>query len=254
MRLLVGTSGYSYAPWKGSFYPEKLPAAKMLAYYAERLPAVEINKTFYRMPNADLLGRWAAETPVGFAFALKSPRRITHERRLADVDDSVRRFYETAGALGDKRGPVLFQLPPNSKKDLPRLEAFLALLDAVTPAPRAAFEFRHPSWFSDDVLAALRAHGAALCIAEAEDLATPVEATAGWGYLRLRRQDYDDAALGRWADQLRALGDRWQEAYVFFKHEDEGRGPALASRLRALMGGQGSVGATAVAGQGAGAG
>jgi uncharacterized protein YecE (DUF72 family) len=237
VRLVEGTSGYSYAPWKGSFYPAKLPAAKMLAYYAERLPAVEINNTFYRMPNAELLQRWAAETPPQFAFALKSPRRITHERRLTDVEDSVRRFYETAAVLGDKRGPTLFQLPPNLKKDLPKLEAFLCLLDAVAPegSHRAAFEFRHASWFEDDVLAALRAHGAALCIAEAEDLSTPVEATAGWGYLRLRRQDYDDAMLAAWADRLRALGDRWEAAYVFFKHEDEGRGPALAARLRALM-------------------
>jgi uncharacterized protein YecE (DUF72 family) len=235
VRLAVGTSGYSYAPWKGSFYPEKLPAAKMLAYYAERLPAVEINNTFYRMPAADLLGRWAAETPAAFTFVLKSPRRITHERRLVDTEDSVRRFYEAAAALGDKRGAVLFQLPPNLRKDLPKLEAFLALLDGV-PGARPAFEFRHASWFSDDVFAALKAHGAALCIAEAEDLATPVEATAGWGYLRLRRQDYDDAALGAWAERLRGLGDRWEAAYVFFKHEDEGRGPALAARLRELLG------------------
>jgi uncharacterized protein YecE (DUF72 family) len=235
VRLAVGTSGYSYAPWKGSFYPDKLPAAKMLSYYSEQLPAVEINNTFYRMPNADLLGRWAGETPPGFSFALKSPRRITHERRLADADDSVRRFYETAAVLGDKRGPVLFQLPPVQRKDLPRLEAFLALLAAVTPDARPAFEFRHSSWFADDVFSALRAHGAALCIAEAEDLSTPVEATAGWGYLRLRRQDYDDAALGQWADRLRDLAGRWDAAYVFFKHEDQGRGPALAARLRELM-------------------
>jgi uncharacterized protein YecE (DUF72 family) len=235
VHLLVGTSGYSYAPWKGSFYPEKLPAAKMLAYYAERLPAVEINNTFYRMPNADLLGRWAAETPPGFTFALKSPRQITHDRRLAEVDDAVRRFFEISAILGDKHGPVLFQLPPNARKDVPRLEAFLALVGSVAPSARAAFEFRHESWFSDDVYAALRAHGAALCIAEAEDLATPLEATAPWGYLRLRRQDYDDAAIGAWADKLRGLADRWDAAYVFFKHEDEGRGPALARRLRELM-------------------
>jgi uncharacterized protein YecE (DUF72 family) len=214
-----------------------MPAAKMLAYYAERLPAVEINNTFYKMPAADLLGRWAAETPATFTFVLKSPRRITHDRRLVDTGDSVRQFYEAAAALGDKRGPVLFQLPPHQRKDLPRLEAFLGLLDGV-PAARPAFEFRHESWFADDVFAALRAHGAALCIAEAEDLATPVEATASWGYLRLRRQDYDDVALAAWADRLRGLAERWEAAYVFFKHEDEGRGPALAARLRELMGSQ----------------
>jgi uncharacterized protein YecE (DUF72 family) len=236
VRLLVGTSGYSYTPWKGSFYPEKLPAAKMLSYYAERLPAVEINNTFYRMPNAQLLERWAADTPPGFAFALKSPRRITHERRLANVEDSLRQFYETAQAMGDKRGAVLYQLPPNMKKDLPRLEAFLALLSTVTPNARAAFEFRHASWFEDDVYSALRAHGAALCVAEAEDLATPFEATASWGYLRLRRQDYDDAALDAWAARLRDKGAAWGDAYVFFKHEDEGRGPALAAGLRQRLG------------------
>jgi uncharacterized protein YecE (DUF72 family) len=236
VRLLVGTSGYSYTPWKGTFYPEKLPAAKMLSYYAQRLPAVEINNTFYRMPNAELLQRWAADTPAGFTFALKSPRRITHERRLPDVEDSLRRFYETAQAMGDKRGAVLFQLPPNLKKDLPRLDAFLSVLDAVTPNARAAFEFRHASWFEDDVYSALRAHGAALCVAEAEDLATPFEATAPWGYLRLRRQDYDDAALDAWAARLSDKGAAWGDAYVFFKHEDEGRGPALAAGLRQRLG------------------
>jgi uncharacterized protein YecE (DUF72 family) len=236
VRLLVGTSGYSYAPWKGSFYPEKWPAAKMLAYYAERLPTVEINNTFYRMPAADLVQRWASEVPEHFSFVLKSPKRITHDRRLADVEDAVRRFHETAAVLGPKLGPQLYQLPPFLKKDLPRLEAFLALVKAVSATARPAFEFRHASWFSDDVYAALRAHGAALCIAEAEDLATPFEATAGWGYLRLRRQDYDDAALAAWADRLRAQAPGWSEAYVFFKHEDEGMGPKLAAKLIALCG------------------
>jgi uncharacterized protein YecE (DUF72 family) len=231
----VGTSGYSYAPWKGSFYPEKLPAAKMLAFYAEKLPSVEINNTFYRMPKPELLEKWAAEVPAGFSFALKSPKRITHDRRLADPEASLRQFYETAQVLGDKRGPVLFQLPPFLKKDLPLLEAFLAQLSAVTPDARAAFEFRHTSWFSDDVFTALRTHAAALCIAEAEDLATPVEATASWGYLRLRRQDYDEAALDAWAARLREKSAGWTDAYVFFKHEDEGRGPALAAGLRARM-------------------
>jgi uncharacterized protein YecE (DUF72 family) len=233
--VLVGTSGYSYAPWKGSFYPEKLPAAKMLAHYATQLPTVEINNTFYRMPAPEVLQKWAAETPDGFSFVLKSPKRITHDRRLADVDDTTRRFYETAAVLGPKLGPQLFQLPPFLKKDLPRLEAFLALVRAVAPEARPAFEFRHASWFSDDVYAALRAHQAALCIAEAEDLATPLEATTGWGYLRLRRQDYDDAAVAAWAERIRAQAG-WSEAYVFFKHEDEGMGPKLAAKLIALCG------------------
>jgi uncharacterized protein YecE (DUF72 family) len=236
VRVLVGTSGYSYAPWKGSFYPEKLPAAKMLAYYAQRLPTVEINNTFYRMPAPEMLQRWAADTPENFSFVLKSPKRITHDKRLLDADDSVKRFYETAAALGGKQGPSLFQLPPFQKKDLPRLEAFLALLRAVAPQARPAFEFRHASWFADDVYATLRQHQAALCIAEAEDLATPFEATASWGYLRLRRQDYDDAALAAWAERIRAQAAAWSDTYVFFKHEDEGKGPKLAAQMVALCG------------------
>ena len=234
VRVLVGTSGYSYAPWKGSFYPEKLPAAKMLAYYASQLPTVEINNTFYKMPAAEMLQRWSAETPDTFSFVLKSPKRITHEKRLLDTGDTVKRFYETAAALGSKLGPTLFQLPPFQKKDLPRLEAFLSQLRAAAPDARPAFEFRHESWFSDDVYAALRTHGAALCIAEDEELATPLEATASWGYLRLRRQDYDDAALAAWAGRLR--GQAWSEAHVFFKHEDEGKGPKLAAQMIALCG------------------
>jgi uncharacterized protein YecE (DUF72 family) len=232
MQILVGTSGFSYTPWRGSFYPDKLPEARMLAYYAERLPTVEINNTFYRMPNAETLRKWAGDTPDSFRFVLKSPRRITHERKLADVGDSLTRLHEAASALGDKLGPVLFQLPPFLKKDLPRLAEFLA---TVPPGMRAAVEFRHESWFEADVFQALRARDAALCIAESEDLVTPLEATASWGYLRLRRQDYDEAQLAAWAARLTA--QRWQTAYVFFKHEDAGRGPALAARLRELAGG-----------------
>jgi uncharacterized protein YecE (DUF72 family) len=226
MQTLVGTSGYSYAPWKGSFYPEKLPAARMLGFYAERFPTVEINNTFYRMPTAETLGKWAAETPEGFRFALKSPRRITHEKKLVDAGDSVTRLYQMAATLGPKLGPILFQLPPSLRKDLGKLEAFLGLLPDHA---QAAFEFRHESWFSEDVYAQLRARGAALCIAEAEDLATPLEATASWGYLRLRRQDYSESDLAGWAARIRALG--WQTVFVFFKHEDEGKGPRLAAQL-----------------------
>jgi len=231
MRIYIGTSGFSYPPWRGSFYPEKLPAAKMLAYYAERLDSVEINNTFYRMPAPEILAKWAAETPTGFQFALKSPRRITHEKKLADVADSLTRLREAAGTLGDRLGPVLFQLPPFMKKELPRLQAFVAQLP---PGLRAALEFRHESWFSSDVYDVLRSRDVALCLAESEELATPVEETSSWGYLRLRRQDYDDAALAVWAERVRARS--WQSAYVFFKHEDEGKGPVLAAKLRALVG------------------
>ena len=234
MQTLVGTSGYSYAPWKGSFYPEKLPAAQMLGYYAQRLPTVEINNTFYRMPAPEMVRKWAAETPTTFRFALKSPRRITHERRLVDVADAVASLFQAARELGDKLGPVLFQLPPNFKKDVPRLDAFLAGLPA---GARAALEFRHESWFAPEVYEVLRARRAALCIAEDEDLATPLEATTDWGYLRLRRQDYGDPEVGEWARRIRAQA--WSDAYVFFKHEDEGKGPKLAAQLVAALAGPG---------------
>lgn len=226
MQSFVGTSGYSYAPWKGRFYPKKIGPAQMLTYYAGHFPTVEINNTFYRMPSADILRGWAAQTPDGFRFAIKSPRRITHEKKLTIGDDALPRLFDVLHTLGTKLGPVLFQLPPFMKKDAGKLSAFLAELPA---GARAAFEFRHESWFSPDVFEALHARDAALCVAEADDFATPVEPTASWGYLRLRRQDYDDAALEQWA--ARISGQPWKETYVFLKHEDEGRGPALARKL-----------------------
>jgi uncharacterized protein YecE (DUF72 family) len=226
MRVLAGTSGFSYKEWKGSFYPEDLPADRMLAYYSERLPAVEINNTFYRMPKAALLESWAAEVAPEFRFVLKASQRITHFKRLKDTGSEVEYFFGLASTLGERLGPVLVQLPPNLKKDLPRLEAFLATLPA---GARPAFEFRHASWFEEDVFEALRGKGAALCVAEDEDLATPFVATASWGYLRLRRQDYDGAAVAAWAERVRAQS--WSEAYVFFKHEDAGSGPRLAAEF-----------------------
>lgn len=230
MRVLIGTSGFSYPAWRGRFYPEKMPESKMLGFYAGRLPTVEINNTFYRMPPPEILQRWAAETPDGFRFALKSPRRITHDKKLVDVAAAVEKLDQAAQALGEKLGPVLFQLPPFLRKDLVRLDDFLA---GLPKSIRPAVEFRHESWFSADVLARLKVHGAALCIAESEDLATPFEATTGWGYLRLRRQDYDDAAIRQWAEKLKAQS--WETAYVYFKHEDEGKGPALAEQLGKLI-------------------
>ena len=232
MQLLIGTSGFSYKAWRGGFYPEKLPEAKMLAFYAGIFQAVEINNSFYRMPTPELLGKWAAETPEGFQFALKSPKRITHDKRLADVAGEVDRLSAAARSLGSKLGPVLFQLPPNMKKDVPRLDAFLTALPGDVGA---AVEFRHESWFADDVYACLRARNAALCIADAEDLTTPVEATTGWGYLRLRREDYDQAAVGRWGEIIAARP--WTKAYVFFKHEDTGKGPVAAEQLIKAMNG-----------------
>jgi len=230
VRVLAGTSGFSYKEWKGSFYPEDLPAEKMLRFYAERLPAVEINNTFYRMPKPALLESWAGEVPDQFRFVLKASQRITHHKRLKDASEEVGYFFRVASTLGGRLGPALFQLPPNLKKDLPRLAEFLGLLP---PEARAAFEFRHASWFEDDVFEALRSRGAALCIAEDEELATPLVATAGWGYLRLRRQDYGEAEVAAWADRVRAQA--WDDAYVFFKHEDAGAGPRLATQLLALF-------------------
>jgi uncharacterized protein YecE (DUF72 family) len=230
MRVLIGTSGFSYPAWRGSFYPEKLPETKMLAHYAGRLPTVEINNTFYRLPAPETFQRWAAETPAGFQFALKSPRRITHDKKLVDVAAAVEKLDQAAGALGDKLGPILFQLPPFLRKDLVRLDEFLGALPQTL---RPALEFRHESWFTHEVFTRLRVHGAALCIAESEELATPFEATAPWGYLRLRRQDYDEAALRQWAEKLKTQS--WETAYVFFKHEDEGKGPALAAQLAEML-------------------
>jgi uncharacterized protein YecE (DUF72 family) len=230
MRVLAGTSGFSYKEWKGSFYPEDLSADAMLSYYAERLPAVEINNTFYRMPKPALLEGWAAQVSPDFRFVLKASQRITHHKRLKEAGDEVAYFFRVAATLGERLGPALFQLPPNLKKDLPRLEAFLGVLPA---GARAAFEFRHASWFEEDVFAALGARGAALCIAEDEELATPLVSTADWGYLRLRRQDYVEADVAAWADRVRAQS--WAEAYVFFKHEDAGSGPKLAAEFLARM-------------------
>jgi uncharacterized protein YecE (DUF72 family) len=240
MQVRVGTSGYSYKEWKGRFYPEKMPAAQMLSFYAGRFPTVEINNTFYRMPAAEMLQRWGAETPDGFTFGLKAPQRITHQKRLGDVAADVSYFLDAAAALGPKLGPVLYQLPPYMKKDVPRLRSFLELLPA---RPRTAFEFRHESWFDEEVYQALRDRGAALCQADTDDEGRPaaeLPATADWGYLRLRRADYGETDLQAWADRVQAQA--WDSAFVFFKHEDEARGPALASRFATILGGAGATG------------
>jgi uncharacterized protein YecE (DUF72 family) len=232
MEIFTGTSGFSYPAWRGSFYPEKLPPARMLGHYAERLRTVEINNTFYRMPKPETLTGWATSTPPGFRFAPKAPQQITHRQKLVGSADSAAYFWKTVAALGDKLGPSLFQLPPFLRKDLPRLTDFLA---QQPPGARAAFEFRHASWFDDSVYAALSAHGAALCIADAEDLQTPSVPTTTWGYLRLRRTDYDDHGVATWARWLQEQANVWTEAYVYFKHEDAGRGPQLASKLEQAL-------------------
>lgn len=230
MKLHVGTSGYSYKEWKGTFYPEKMPTAQMLHFYGEHFKTVEINNTFYKMPKAAVLEAWAEQVPADFQFALKAPQRITHMKRLKDAGEPLLYFLEASMALKERLGPLLFQLPPNLKKDAPRLRDFLALLPANR---RAAFEFRHESWFDEETLGVLRDHRVALCLAEADDeLKVPIEATADWGILRLRKAEYDDDALKAWLKRLETLG--WQDAFVFFKHEDEGTGPKFANRLLEL--------------------
>jgi uncharacterized protein YecE (DUF72 family) len=232
MRLHVGTSGYNFPEWKGSFYPSKLPAAKWLEYYAGRLGTVEINYTFYRMPTAKIMAGWDAATPPGFTFVLKAPQRITHIARLKNIDDPLRFFFDTARLLGPKLGPLLFQLPPNFKKDLARLND---LLTQFPPDLRCAWEFRHASWFEADVYEALRTANAALCVADTEEGTTPLEATADFGYLRLRVEGYSKQALEDWAATVRARAQGWNDAFVFFKHEGKGIGPKLAAKFSALF-------------------
>jgi uncharacterized protein YecE (DUF72 family) len=232
MRVHAGTSGYSYKEWKGNFYPSDLPAAGMLPFYAKHFSTVEINNTFYRMPSEKILLGWSEQVPDGFAFVLKVPRRITHIKKLKDVDDDVAYLLKTVAALGAKRGPLLFQLPPFFRKDVIILRNFLGLL---SPDGQSGFEFRHQSWFDDDVYAILRAHNASLCLADADnELSIPFVATADWGYLRLRRPDYKDEELRDWAKRI--ADQPWKEAFVFFKHEEAGKGPQLASRFLEIVG------------------
>ena len=230
MKVLPGTSGFSYKEWKGNFYHEKFPAEEMLQFYSSRFATVEINATFYRMPSEKQLLAWAGQVPETFTFVLKASRRITHDKRLADVAEEVGYFLKTATVLGNRLGPTLFQLPPNLKKDVPRLQAFLALLPRRW---RAALEFRHPSWFDEEVFGALREHNAALCIAHTgEDVDAPFVSTADWGYLRLRQEHYEPGDLEKWAADV--LAQPWTDAFVFFKHEEEGTGPKLAAEFARL--------------------
>jgi uncharacterized protein YecE (DUF72 family) len=235
VELHVGTSGYSYKEWKGSFYPEDLSGKEMLRYYGERLGAVEINNTFYRLPKTSVLESWASQVPETFRFSIKASRRITHFARLKDeARDPTEYLLSTVGVLGERLGVLLFQMPPNLKKDTPRLEAFLDVLPDGTPA---AFEFRHDSWKDDDVFETLRKRDMAYVCADTDDSGAdePLVPTASWGYLRMRRPGYEDADLARWADQIAALD--WGYAFVFFKHEDEGAGPKLAARFAAIAAG-----------------
>ena len=227
MKLHVGTSGYSYKEWKGNFYPEDLPAKEMLSYYAKRLPAVEINNTFYRLPQASLIENWKEQVPARFRFSIKATQRITHIKRLNNAVDETRYLLATASLLEELLGVVLFQLPPNMKKDAECLRNFLLLLPSEA---RAAFEFRHESWFDDEVFALLRDRDCALVVSDTDEKPlTQIISTAKWGYLRLRRTVYERVDLAEW--MKRVTGQKWKDAFVFFKHEDEGTGPRLAAEF-----------------------
>ena len=236
MQVWVGTSGYNYPEWKGSFYPEKLPAAKMLAYYAARLATVEINYTFYRIPNTKILAGWSRETPEGFRLTLKAPKRITHIARLRDCAELLQYFLKTAATLGPKLGTILFQLPPYFRRDLALLDDFIAQLPEGCCA---AFEFRHASWMEPEVFARLAARNLALCVADSEKFSTPPEITARYGYFRLRDEGYTPADLARWADLIRTRAAACGDVYVYFKHEEAGKGPEFARVLLDALGGMG---------------
>lgn len=232
MNNWIGTSGFQYAEWKGKFYPEDLPAAKMLPFYAEHFSTTEINYTFHRIPSPKTIENWNKLTPKTFRFGLKAPQKVTHYAKLRDCGDTVRYFCEVISGLGERLGPVLFQLPPNFKKDAAVLSAFLRELPATM---RAAFEFRHESWFDDEVFELLKTARAALCIADTEKLTTPKRATADWGYLRLRREDYGKIDIERWAEFVREQKEHWSDAFIYFKHEEAGIGPKLGKEMQELL-------------------
>ena len=230
MQLHVGTSGYSYKEWKGNFYPEDLPAKEMLSYYSRRLPAVEINNTFYRLPQATMIENWKEQVPDEFRFSIKATQRITHIKRLNNVAEETKYLLDTSGLLGERLGVVLFQLPPNMKKDSGRLKSFLELLPFDA---RAAFEFRHESWFDDETFDLLHEKDRALVVSDTDDKPlSEIISTAGWGYLRLRRTAYNENDLDDWMKRVK--DQKWKDAFVFFKHEDEGVGPKLAARFLEL--------------------
>jgi len=232
VRLLAGTSGYAFKEWKGSFYPDGTKDDGMLGYYATRFPTVEINNTFYRMPRENVLQDWASQVPESFTFAIKASQRITHHARLKpESKELVYYLMKNTELLGAKLGPVLFQLPPNLKKDLERLQTFLEFLPG---GRRFAFEFRHSSWFDEDVVEALRAKDVAMTIIDQDDFATPPIASASWGYVRLHRLDYDEKALTEWAGRVKE--QPWSEAYVYFKHDEgAGSGPPAVDAFRSLI-------------------
>lgn len=230
MKLYAGTSGYSYKEWKGFFYPEKMKPEEMLSFYATKLPAVEINNTFYRLPKRELIELWSSQVPPEFRFVIKASQKITHMKRLKGAGDETDYLMDAVSSLDQKLGVVFFQLPPNFKKDIERLGSFLDALPGNVPV---AFEFRHATWFDEDVYALLRAHNAALCLADTDDeLDVPLVSTATWGYLRLRRPEYPPADMKKWHDWVQ--GQTWDRAFVFFKHEDAGAGAKMAMEFLSL--------------------
>jgi len=232
MNVYVGTSGYSYKEWKGNFYPEDLPAKEMLSYYSRRLPAVEINNTFYRLPQPAMVENWRDQVPDDFRFSIKATQRITHIKRLKNCAEETKYLLDTAALLKARLGVVLFQLPPNSKKDAERLKDFLDLLPGDQ---RAAFEFRHESWFDDEVFQLLQAKNCALVVSDTDEKPlTEIISTVDWGYLRLRKTNYESSDLVEW--MKRVQDQKWKDAFIFFKHEDEGVGPKLAKQFLELAG------------------
>jgi uncharacterized protein YecE (DUF72 family) len=226
----IGTSGFQYAEWKGNFYPEDLPAAKMLPFYAERFSTTEINYTFHRIPSPKTIDNWKTLTPENFRFALKAPQKITHWSKLRDCADTLDYFCKVISGLGERLGPVLFQLPPNFKKDADVLTLFLREF----PSLKAAFEFRHESWFDDEIFGILKSRNVALCIADTENLATPKVSTGDYGYLRLRREDYRKIDIEQWVDFVRTQ-DGWNDVFIYFKHEEAGIGPKLARQMIEML-------------------
>jgi uncharacterized protein YecE (DUF72 family) len=232
MKFYIGTSGYSYKAWQGKFYPAKIPPKDMLGFYAQLLTAVEINNTFYHMPTEPVLTSWAAQVPDAFVFALKAPRIITHIKRLKNVEDEAGYLFRTLPILENKLGPVLFQFPPSLRANRPLLEDFLTL---IPEGVACTFEFRHPSWQDPEILDLLRGRNLSLCLADTdENPAEEIIATAAWGYLRLRRANYTEADLSSWLAKIKA--QKWEKAFVFFKHEEEAIGPEMALRFRELTG------------------
>ncbi|SRR6266571_736544 len=231
MKIHVGTSGYGYKEWKGIFYPEKISPKEMLHFYAERLNAVEINYTFYHMPTEGVLASWAEQVPDDFAFALKAPQVITHLKQLRNVFEETEYLFRTLSVLDKKLGPVLFQFPKSFRVNhRAELKDFL---DLIPVNVHCAFEFRSPTWFDDEILTLLRKRGCSLCTADAdENPADEIVSTASWGYLRLRRSDYTEADLSLWMERI--LAQKWERAYVFFKHEEEAKGPEMAVRFLEL--------------------